>query len=70
MEPMDEGDDVELEICAACGADIAEETTAYGISDEEWLCLDCAVARGGELDELRERWIVAPDLEGLAHGEA
>lgn len=70
MDTTAEDEDLELEVCAACGADISDEAVAYALPTQEYICLDCAVARGGELDELRERWIRAPDITGLAHAEA
>ena len=57
---------LDLAICTRCGADITEEASAYGLPNGEWLCLDCAVARGGRFDAADERWLAAPDLEGLA----
>ncbi len=65
------GDDEGLafDVCVVCGADISDEATAYGLPTDEYLCLDCAIARGGELDELGERWLRPPDVTGLAHVE-
>jgi hypothetical protein len=56
----------DLTDCCDCGASIAPAIDrAFGLNDEEFLCFDCAVLRGGVYDAREERWTVAPNVTGL-----
>jgi len=56
----------ELTDCCDCGAAIAAATDrSFAVSDEEVLCFDCAVRRGGVYDALWERWTLVPNVAGL-----
>jgi len=60
-------DDESEAVCAACGAALtlgAESAYVYGPSG--MLCHTCAKERGGVYDATRDRWVVEPDLAGLA----
>ncbi len=60
---MHEQEDQDLSKCLDCGALIAPETDrAYALSDDDFLCFECAVRRGGVYDGEKERWLVAPDV--------
>lgn len=53
----------ELERCIDCGALIAPgPDRAYALSDEAFLCFECAVRRGGIYDSDQDRWVVEPDV--------
>ena len=61
MSDESNGDDLELlETCVGCGIEIPVDTPAYGLPDDEWLCLECAVAAGAAYDPAEERWVQAP----------
>ncbi|MGE3630271.1 MAG: hypothetical protein AB7P00_10175 [Sandaracinaceae bacterium] len=49
-----------------CGVDRLEALAGFGLPDGRWLCLECALARGGEYDSAEDRWTRAPDLAGIA----
>jgi hypothetical protein len=36
------------------------------MSDDAFLCLECALKRGGVFDEDTDRWVVPPDVEDLS----
>lgn len=56
----------ELTECAECGAEVSPgPDRAYVYSDENVLCFECSVKRGGSWDAAHERWEKAPDLTGL-----
>ena len=47
--------------CWACGASIAPEIDrAFAISDDAYLCFECAVRRGGVFDDEEDRWTIPP----------
>jgi hypothetical protein len=53
----------ELVRCFDCGAMIAPgPDRAYAISDESFLCFECAERRGGRYDHDADEWIVAPNV--------
>ena len=56
--------------CAACGVDISVGTDpVYAFGQQEALCFECAIARGGQYDADEDRWLVSPrtgDLEKAA----
>jgi hypothetical protein len=62
MEP----DEEIFEVCDRCGADIVDDSVAFGISDEGWLCANCANALGGEYDPERGEWTHAPKYDAKA----
>jgi len=56
----------ELTDCCDCGAVIeAEAERPFTVSDDEVLCFECAVRRGGVYDAAEDRWTVAPDVADL-----
>jgi hypothetical protein len=60
---MHEQESNELSKCLDCGALIAPGSDrAFAISDDDFLCFDCAVRRGGVYDGDRDDWSVAPGL--------
>ena len=64
---MEQDDRSEARVCAGCGAPVlgdAERTFEFG--DENVICWECAVARGGRYDEARDAWERVPDLGGIA----
>ncbi len=53
----------ELADCRDCRATIAPSTDrAFAINDDDFLCFDCAVLRGGVYDAHEERWTVPPNV--------
>ena len=57
----------ELTECFDCGATVAPATDrAFAMSDDAFLCFDCAVRRGGVYDLDGELWTVAPDVSDEA----
>jgi hypothetical protein len=57
------------DICASCGAEVLslERIFAFETGDDEpaVLCAACAMARGGQYEELHDRWVRAPDVTDL-----
>jgi len=52
--------------CIACGAEVSPEVDrAFACSSDNYLCFECAEARGGVYDADEDRWIAAPDTSGL-----
>jgi hypothetical protein len=52
--------------CCECGEPIEGEIDrAFAVSDDEVLCFECAVLRGGVYDALQERWTAPPSVTGL-----
>ncbi|MCK6534585.1 MAG: hypothetical protein L6Q84_16545 [Polyangiaceae bacterium] len=63
---MHQTESTELTQCAECGAEIAPgPDRAFAYSDEDVICYECSVKRGGVWDALHERWEKDPDLAGL-----
>jgi hypothetical protein len=63
MKPMDQD---ELLDCVECGSTV--DPTAdrpFAVTDEIILCYACSMRRGGEYDGTREKWAIAPRLDGL-----
>jgi hypothetical protein len=71
---MDPDDREDFAVCSLCGAQVSEESEGiFGFGTQNVLCGECAIARGGRYDALRDAWEVAPDLTGLpdeAYGAA
>jgi len=64
---MHRSEDRELVDCIDCGATIAaERERAFAVTDDVYLCLDCAVRRGGVYDELHDRWVTPPKVSDLS----
>jgi hypothetical protein len=60
-------DDDELATCIDCGAAVFTDVDrSFTCSADEVLCFDCARRRGGVFDEHEDRWVVPPDVGGLA----
>jgi hypothetical protein len=52
--------------CCDCGATLSGETDRpFAMSDDDFLCFECAVRRGGVFDTMQERWIVSPNVADL-----
>jgi hypothetical protein len=67
---MHESETYDQTLCLQCGASVSiARDRAYALGDDEALCFSCAVARGGEYDELHDRWTAAPSLKGLPLAE-
>jgi len=59
-------EDMQVTMCASCGEEIsAARDRAYVIGEDEAICFSCAIDRGGEYDELEDRWTEGPDLAGV-----
>jgi recombinational DNA repair protein (RecF pathway) len=59
---------VELTHCCECGTMVYPATDrAFGVDEDEFLCVECAIRRGGVYDELWDRWAVPPNLSGIPH---
>jgi hypothetical protein len=56
--------------CAACGSlvDPGRER-AYGFGSQSTLCWACALSRGGDYDEMHDRWMRAPEVDDLAENQ-
>ena len=56
----------ELVDCIECHATIAaERDRAFAVTEDEWLCFECATRRGGVWDDEEDEWTTTPDLTGL-----
>lgn len=56
----------ELTDCMECGATVAPgPDRAFAITDAAVLCHACATQRGGQYDELDDRWLVPPGIGDL-----
>jgi hypothetical protein len=62
---MHQSEAEELAPCRGCGAEIATVERAYVFGQEDMLCFECAVARGGTYDERLDRWEPTPDVSDL-----
>jgi recombinational DNA repair protein (RecF pathway) len=52
--------------CVSCGETVSPGLgRAFLISDDDFLCFECAEERGGRWDERRDAWVEAPDLRDL-----
>ncbi len=52
--------------CWACGASIAPEIDrAFAISDDAFLCFECALERGGKFNDEEDRWTLPPNVADL-----
>ena len=52
--------------CLQCGAEISiARDRAYAVGEEDALFQGCAVNRGGAYDELHDKWVAPPELDGL-----
>lgn len=72
---MDPNEDRDIpSSCAVCGRAVASDAErSFGFGAGNVLCWDCAEARGGRYDALRDTWETPPDLSGLpdeAYGAA
>jgi hypothetical protein len=66
MLPLEETDT--SAVCAHCAVEFSPELErgyVFGVEDDQALCYECAVARGGAYDELHDRWVKPPDIRGL-----
>jgi hypothetical protein len=55
---------VEYEICASCGTEVLPTERPYAFEDQV-LCYECAIARGGVYDETHDHWDRPPDVSDL-----
>lgn len=52
--------------CLQCGAEVAlGADRVFAVTDDDALCFECAIARGGIYEEHHDVWTKAPDLSGL-----
>jgi hypothetical protein len=59
-----------MRACADCGAIVdPERGRAYEVADCAFLCSECARDRGGRYDELRDSWVLGPDVGDLVDRE-
>lgn len=57
----------DLVLCAHCGAEISlGDKRSFAFGQDDALCFECSIERGGTYDEGRDDWVQAPDLRGLA----
>jgi hypothetical protein len=53
--------------CVECGDEIAQGTDqGFPVGEQLVLCFECATRRGGNYDAELDKWVIAPNLEGLA----
>lgn len=63
---MHRSEELELESCAECGAEVhTARGRSYALDAERVLCFACALRRGGSYDDRHDTWTEAPDLAGL-----
>jgi hypothetical protein len=56
----------ELTTCIDCGDEIDPATDdAFPVGETGYLCLKCAVRRGGSFDPEEDRWTTPPDVADL-----
>lgn len=56
-----------LTSCVDCGAEISvERDRGYAVDPDTALCFGCATVRRGVWDEAEDRWVEAPNLDGIA----
>ncbi len=56
----------ELVSCLECGSTVDPRADrVFSITEEAILCYSCSLRRGGEYDGVRDKWSVAPRLDGL-----
>jgi hypothetical protein len=60
MHPDDPNDFVD---CLDCGATIVPSLDrAFALSNEAFLCFECAARRGGAYDVEKDRWTTPPNV--------
>lgn len=52
--------------CAGCGTPVAEDSRSYAFGENQLLCWECALRRGGSFDSKEDRWIAEPNTGDLA----
>lgn len=62
---MHQSESEQLATCIVCGAEVSPPDRPYDCGDEQVLCYECAVRRGGVYDEPHDRWAVAPQVADL-----
>lgn len=66
---MHSSEEAQYEMCAGCGTELLPAERAYAferaVSEDAVLCYSCAIERGGEYDERRDRWTKGPDVRDL-----
>jgi hypothetical protein len=61
-----EREETEQSVCIDCGAIVyIEDEHCYLVSDDDALCFDCALRRGGQYDGVADEWVFGPDVSGL-----
>ncbi len=67
---MTPADETETSVCAQCGEELWPELErAFTFGDDQVLCFECAIARGGIYNERKDRWMKPPNVTGLVHDE-
>lgn len=66
MQGLDEIETTER--CVDCGAEIATGSAdrSFAVTDDDVLCYECALRRGGSWDELHARWSTPPRIDDLS----
>lgn len=60
------GDDDGFETCLGCGAQVSSVVNRlFPVGCDDVICMECALRRGGEYDEERDQWKVAPQVDDL-----
>lgn len=63
---MHRSEELELTNCIECGAELSvERDRGYPVTDDDALCYECALRRGGKYDEVHDRWAEPPNVTGL-----
>jgi hypothetical protein len=58
--------DLEQSVCIDCGEIVyLDDDQCYLVTDDDALCFECAVRRGGQYDSSIDEWVVAPGVSGL-----
>lgn len=59
----------ELVRCADCGEEFPIENRSFMVGPDTVICMDCARRRGGEYDEVTDRWSLEPGVTDLRERE-
>lgn len=52
--------------CSCCGLPVTPGLDrTFALGEDRALCFECSVERGGNYDETRDCWVVAPRTDGL-----
>ena len=68
MDDLEDPSDIAT--CADCGSVVSQFESYCPLSNDDVLCWDCAIRRGGTYDVVQGRWSVMPDVTGLRRESA